>query len=402
MQLVFRSIAVPMPQLEPDLAVKWKLEAPYLAISEDNMETAYLTQCDLSRCIGSPRYQICLDMIATKTGHGSCLAALFFKGSVEALQICNTEQIALPATEKAENSGFGVWLVTSATTAYTVFESDAASTTSWGIIKYPGCRICIITLEYGKQLVGPHIKIRSDLSTCEQLPAIKIKVKFPDPLKQLWRELPEVDDMPYFSTKSATGIPMLKEVREHLIDSPKMRDPEKLLEIARPISSQMIQLRPSLSKEFDSHLSIKNSLLMSLISFLGSMVLHMLFVCIYHRYKHEHRETPLWCGLLCPKSSLVPGREEKIKRTIFLSTLADERETTSDFALNAAGHGMERTASEISMGSSGSNPFSLVKQIQCPSYDTVQQECVIYVHAPSPPSQAHVMTAMAPPGEHAG
>ena len=41
---VYRSIAVTMPQLEPDLAIKWKLEAPYLAISEDNIETAYLTE----------------------------------------------------------------------------------------------------------------------------------------------------------------------------------------------------------------------------------------------------------------------------------------------------------------------------------------------------------------------
>ena len=199
--------------------------------------------------------------------------------------------------------------------------------------------------------------------------------------------------MPYFSTKSAAGIAMLKEVREHLIDSPKMRDPAKLLEIARSISSKMTQLRPSLSKEFDSHLSIKNSLLMSLISFLGSMVLHMLFLCIYHRYKHQHRETPLWCGLFCPKNSLVPGREEKIKRTISLSTLTDEKEATSDTALNAAGHGIKRTASEISIVSSGSHKFPAVKHIQCPSYDTLQQEGVIYVQAPS---QANVMTAMAP------
>ena len=218
---VFRSIAVPMPQLEPDLAIKWNLEVPYLAISENNIETVYLTESDLSRCIGSSRYQICLDMIATETEHGSCSATLFFKGSVEALQICDTEQIALPATEKAENLGFGVWLITSATTAYTLFESETASTTSSGIIKYPGCSICIITLECGKHLVGPHNKIRSDLSTCEQLPAFKIKVKFPDPLKQLWSELPEVDDMPYVSTKSAAGIAMLKEVLEHLIESPK-------------------------------------------------------------------------------------------------------------------------------------------------------------------------------------
>ena len=31
---VFRAITVPMPQEEPDVAIKWKLEAPYLAISE--------------------------------------------------------------------------------------------------------------------------------------------------------------------------------------------------------------------------------------------------------------------------------------------------------------------------------------------------------------------------------
>ena len=147
------------------------------------METAYLTGYHLSRCIGSSQCQICLDVISTETGHGSCLATLFFKGSVGALQICDTEQTALPATEKCENLGFGVWLITSATTAFTVFESDTASTNSSRIIKYHGCRICITTLECEKRIVGPHIKIRSDLSTCEQLAAIKIKVKVPDPLK---------------------------------------------------------------------------------------------------------------------------------------------------------------------------------------------------------------------------
>ena len=80
----------------------------------------------------------------------------FFKGSAEALQICATEQILLPAAKKAENIGIGVWLITSATTAYTLIETDTASATSSEIIKYPGSKICIVTLECGKQLVGPH------------------------------------------------------------------------------------------------------------------------------------------------------------------------------------------------------------------------------------------------------
>ena len=49
---VFRAIAVPMPQPQTVMAIKWKLEAPYLAISEINDDTALLTEYDLSRCIG--------------------------------------------------------------------------------------------------------------------------------------------------------------------------------------------------------------------------------------------------------------------------------------------------------------------------------------------------------------
>ena len=59
---------------------------------------------------------------------------------------------------------------------------------------------------------GPRINIRSDLSTCQQLPAIKVNVKFPQPLKQLWKELPAIDDKPYKSTKTEAGVALLKEV----------------------------------------------------------------------------------------------------------------------------------------------------------------------------------------------
>ena len=196
-----------------------------------------------------------------------------------------------------------------------LYLNQTESTTSSGIVKYPGCRICIITLKCGKQLSGDHIKIRSDLSTCEEMPAIKVNVKFPDPLLELWSELPEIDDMPYYSTKAEAGIAMLKEVRETLLDSPKMRDPKKLLEIARPIMTKMTQLRPSLSREFDSHLSIRHSLVMRLISFAGSMLLHVIVVWIYHRYEHRNNATPLWCGLFCPKKSRTAVEPEQSNGT---------------------------------------------------------------------------------------
>ena len=119
---VFRANAVPIPQQEPDLATKWNLEALYLAISENDKETPFLTEYDLNRCNGLSGYQICLHMIATETSHDSCLATLYFKDSVATLQICGTEQILLPAVEKAEKIAYEVCLIASATTAYTLFE----------------------------------------------------------------------------------------------------------------------------------------------------------------------------------------------------------------------------------------------------------------------------------------
>ena len=97
------------------------------------------------------------------------------------------------------------------------------------------------------------------------------------------------------------------------------------------------------------------------------------------------------------KILLSLDEKKKIQRTVFLWTLTDGWETTWHIALHAAG--LKRNASEISMVNSGSNKFPTVKPIQCPSYDTVQQEDVIYLQAPS---QAHVMPAMAALGQHPG
>ena len=121
--------------------------------------------------------------------------------------------------------------------------------------------------------------------------------------------------MPYCSTKAEAGIAMLKVVQETLLDSPKMRDPKDFLEIAPPIAKKVTQLRPSLLREFDSHLSTRHSLVMSLISFAGSRVLHITVVWIYHRYKYRNKATPLWCVLFCPKKSRTAVEPEQSNET---------------------------------------------------------------------------------------
>ena len=150
-------------------------------------------------------------------------------------------------------------------------------------------------------------------------------------------------------------------MQETLLDSPKMRDPKKLLEIARPITTKLTQLRPSLSREFDSHLSIRHSLVMSLISIAGSMLLHVIVVWIYHRYKHRHNAMPLWCGLFCPKSSrtavepeqssetqlsvvdTAPRQYSQLARTISLS-----QQTLNKIATDASTETLKRTMSHAS------------------------------------------------------
>ena len=97
---VFLAIPVPKPQHEKSRAIKWRTEAPYLAISKDNMETAVLTENDMKHCLGSSRYQIFHEIIATETGHGSCLATLFFKGNQDALKVCAAEQLQLLKRQK--------------------------------------------------------------------------------------------------------------------------------------------------------------------------------------------------------------------------------------------------------------------------------------------------------------
>ena len=69
--IVFRVTSFPMPQLESDMAIKWKVKATYSGISENKVDTAFSTENDHSRCIGSTRYQIFSDERATESGHES-------------------------------------------------------------------------------------------------------------------------------------------------------------------------------------------------------------------------------------------------------------------------------------------------------------------------------------------
>ena len=57
---LFEAKLIPMPYPDdPQLALKWDIEAPYLAISEDQMESSVLSAAQFEQCLGSSKYRVC-------------------------------------------------------------------------------------------------------------------------------------------------------------------------------------------------------------------------------------------------------------------------------------------------------------------------------------------------------
>ena len=102
---VYEAMPVPMPQSSQNTALRWKLDQPFLAVSEYFVKEAALDRFHLQKCIGNDHYQICHESTATEHGHFSCLSTLFCKTSIDSIKVCDTEEYLLPSTETAENLG---------------------------------------------------------------------------------------------------------------------------------------------------------------------------------------------------------------------------------------------------------------------------------------------------------
>ena len=65
---VFWAHLIPMPEKEPGVALQWKIEGPYLAVSENMMESTVLPFEQFADCLGSARYKICHKTMETHLG----------------------------------------------------------------------------------------------------------------------------------------------------------------------------------------------------------------------------------------------------------------------------------------------------------------------------------------------
>ena len=133
-QTVFRLLEAKfIPKPFPDdaqTALTWNIEHPYLALSENKLESSGLSEEQFDHCLGSSKYRICSEAFPTQIGHPSCIATLYFFSPIDALAVCETTAITLPSIEQATNLGFGIWLLTSANADFTFRESSSLATSS--------------------------------------------------------------------------------------------------------------------------------------------------------------------------------------------------------------------------------------------------------------------------------
>ncbi len=165
--------------------------------------------------------------------------------------------------------------------------------------KIPGCRVCILVLKCNTKVETNNIILRPDLQTCALLPLGKHMVHLADPLLHLLNMLPDIEDLPSFTTREHARTEFLKEVRAELIRSKTniQWSNSKLLD-TKPILYRLRRLDPKIDEKFAEYTPWKISLFAGVFSFVVSRLLHMAYVhfvkkwmMLTSRYPFVHRDT---------------------------------------------------------------------------------------------------------------
>ena len=61
---------------DPETALTWNMDAPFLAFSENTLELYVLSVEQFEYCLGSSKYRICFEVFPTQIGHPSRIATL--------------------------------------------------------------------------------------------------------------------------------------------------------------------------------------------------------------------------------------------------------------------------------------------------------------------------------------
>ena len=282
-----------MPQSDPRMAIRWVVEAPYLAISESKEDTMTLSQEQYEACTGSTTYKICHQNMASYRNSLSCLATLRLGSTLRATETCDTEVFYLPTEVQATNLGYGIWLLLSATDNYDITELSLEPALKEETRIFKGCKICLKTVKCQFQLnVGKNVKIRPDLEVCDSMNATFIDVQLPDPLSALLGTVPDISELPFFDSKTSAGVELIKKVRAELAQSPKISTSDDLIKISQPITMDMSSLNPSFKSYFNEYVPAKVSFSLTVVVFIGIMILHLIMMYLYHKCKVIRKYVP--------------------------------------------------------------------------------------------------------------
>ena len=251
---VLHAIAISISDGDTGKALVWRLEAKYMAVSDDGEELPFIDEDELANCIGSQKYAICTKAIRIEQSYQSCVATLLYlDDELHALQRCQLDVVELPLTEKERNRGFGHWLITSSKDDNTVIESAGNGSNPLTRIEHPRCRVCIITLGCGKHLRGPNVHLRSDLTACDTVPGILLDFKLPDPMRTLSKLPPPLDELPNFSSRSEAQIQILEHIQPKFKQMETRRANSKSIDqMAEPILERIRAFKPELNNDSNS------------------------------------------------------------------------------------------------------------------------------------------------------
>ena len=144
----------------------------------------------MENCIGSSKYSICHEALATGGVQSPCLSLLSLGNLIQAIKICDMKPVTPPTNEQVVSLRCGIWPILSATADYMLTESFMDSATPTGSYNVPVCRICLVTLACRKQVTEPNIRIRADFQSCRVVPPWIMSVDLPVPLATVLSILP--------------------------------------------------------------------------------------------------------------------------------------------------------------------------------------------------------------------
>ena len=244
--------------------------------------------------------------MATGKSDASCFAVLYTGNVMDANEVWATEAVTLISKEKATNLGYEIWLITSSTPNFKFRESFMNAATTAGSTTADGCQIRLVSLSCGKQMIDPNVCIRSDLSTCMKVPALKLNVTLLEPMARLFNLIPIVDQLPHYNTRVEANIQLLKSLKLELQSEPDLSYQKDLNYIAQPIAQRLTALKPPLEKQFNNYLSWKSHLAVGLIVLFVSTSLPLGITYRLHRYKKLHKIIPFSHKLGNQKVQLKP------------------------------------------------------------------------------------------------